>query len=141
MKFAHVIAVGLMAAVAVGGVSEAQAGGMHRHHPKPKIEWFKISTPFQPGYSTGSETGGTVQFGMCRNLGGAQQAGSAADDGSCLPAESLAGAVMGYVDAVDASCTVGQQIVTKHHGTKTLWSKTISGQECGSHSGPKPMGN
>lgn len=140
MKFAHMIAVGAMVAVAMGGTTAVQAGGYHHHH-KPKIQWFKISTPYQPGYSTGSETGGKVQFGTCLNLAGMQQAGDADGDGNCLPAETLAGSVKGYVDPVEASCTFGQQIVSKKHGTKVLWSKTITGKECKSHGGPSPMRN
>lgn len=106
MKFAHAFAVGLMAVVAVGGVTEAQAG---RRGPPPVFPvWFdldKTTNPYQPGYSTGSYTGGKVQFGTCLNLAGVQQAGDADGDGNCLPAQSLAGAVKGYVDPVEASCT------------------------------------
>ena len=67
--------------------------------------------------------------------------GDADGDGNCLPAETLAGSVKGYVDPVEASCTFGQQIVSKKYGTKVLWSKTITGKECKSHGGPSPMRN
>ncbi len=105
MKFAHVFAVGLMAVVAVGGVTEAQAHKKPRP-PHPVKSWITSEFhPFQPGYTTGSETGGKVQFGTCLNLAGVQQAGDADGNGICLPAETLAGSVKGYVDAVEASCS------------------------------------